>query len=168
MFIFTRTNIVNWCYDPRALHCVCFLDLHHNKRYRSYDPVARHTYDTMDVTFFEQEFFFSMANTPYMFFRVRHRLKNFSDVILIMRQWLRTMQWERSINLRPKALSLPKQILVRKCTESVARVNSCIEFVSGRLKTNTLSNSAGVEHSYYLPPRQNRGKPLVRYSPRED
>ena len=47
--------------DPCAICCLFLGYAAHQKGYRCYDPVTRHIYVTMDVTFLESDTFYSLA-----------------------------------------------------------------------------------------------------------
>ena len=61
-------------FDPCVVRCLFLGYGVHKKGYRCYDPIAKRTYITMDVTFLESKFFFHRYPIPL--FRGRSIVKN--------------------------------------------------------------------------------------------
>ncbi|BBH08684.1 ABC-2 type transporter family protein [Prunus dulcis] len=123
--------------DPCALCCVFLSYATHQKGYRCYHPPTQRTYVTLDVTFLESELFFHDPSSN----------STLQGEIRI--SYLQTIQNNKMKT--PSNSTVPTD----QSPENILEVTTPTRLV--HLDDKTIG--------YQLPFRQNRGKPLNRYSP---
>ncbi|CAL2257035.1 unnamed protein product [Prunus armeniaca] len=172
--IFTSIRIrgVSWTY---VLSVVSFWVSPHQKGYRCYHPATRCLYVFMDVTFVEDEMFFS--DTPEHVLQGKTSSEGHSWLDLQRGEVLDSLIQRKEL-IEPAEPATPAELAtlaepailtdVTTITESIApHEASLIGPDQAPLDIPKVSASTHTsDNSYVLPPRRNRGVPPDRYSPK--
>ncbi|XP_073261290.1 uncharacterized protein [Populus alba] len=154
--------------DPCAICCLFLGYATHQKGYRCYDPITRHTYVTMDVAFLESDNFYSPTASN----------SSLQGETQESNQELTSPEAEVT---SPKAvITSPKEVIVTSPEAEVTSLEAVIVPPHSSISNDPspeniievsspilphIPNDMDTLVGYELPFRQNRGKPPNRYSP---
>ncbi|CAL8167744.1 unnamed protein product [Prunus armeniaca] len=161
--------------DPCALRCVFLGFSPHQKGYRCYHPTTQRLYVSMDVTFVEDQMFFSNTPEHVLQGETSSEGHNWLDLqggvvldSLIQREEL-TEPAEPATPAESATLVEPAILTdVTTVIESIAPHEASL-IVPDQAPLDILEVSASIhtsDNSYVLPPRRNRGVPPDCYSPK--
>ncbi|CAL8992128.1 unnamed protein product, partial [Prunus brigantina] len=161
--------------DPCALCCVFLGFSSHQKGYRCYHPATRHLYVSMDVTFIEDEMFFSDTPEHVLQWETSSEGHNWLDlqggVVLdsLIQREEPTEAAEPATPAEPATLAEPAILTdVITVTELIAPHDASL-IVPDQTPLDIPEVSASThtsDNSYILPPRWNYGVPPDHYSPK--
>ena len=90
--------------DPMAIKCIFIGYSSNQKGYKCYSPITRHFYNSMDVTFFEQEPFYTKTNIQGGNFSKEYQLWDITPTV-VTTPTATTPQVEAVISLDEHTLS---------------------------------------------------------------
>ncbi|BFG30843.1 hypothetical protein CerSpe_171170 [Prunus speciosa] len=155
--------------DPCALCCVFLGFSPHQKGYRCYHPATRRLYISMDVTFIEDEMFFSDTLEHVLQGETSSEGRNWLDLqggVVLDSLIQREEPTEPVEPVEPATLTEPATPAEPTILTDAPHEASLIVPNQAPLDIPEVSASIHTaDNSYVLPPRRNRGVPPDLYSP---